>query len=61
MNLEKHRQAYDAAMKASKRKHPEAKRDQDGHCALCGYNWDEDIEAIGKHLCPPGYYYTTPA
>ncbi len=57
----KYRAAYDEAMEASKNPHPEATRDADGHCKVCGYNWDADIEALGKHLCPPGYYYKSPA
>ena len=59
-HVDKFRAAYDAAMQAAKKPHPEAERDKDGHCTHCGFNWDEDIETYGRHCCPPGFYWVNP-
>lgn len=58
MDLQKHQEAYDKAMKRSDRPHKDAKNDA-GHCSVCGCDWPDDPDYL-PHLCPPGFFYQRP-
>jgi hypothetical protein len=33
----------------------DAKRDEDGHCTVCGLPWPDRMETLEQHRCPPGF------
>lgn len=50
------RAEYEAAYESAKKPHPDAKRDNDGHCTVCGIEWPNALETDEPHLCPPGFH-----
>lgn len=54
-----YKRAYDDAVSAAKKPHPEARSDGDGHCVVCGLGWPES-EDDEPHLCPPGFFWKSP-
>ena len=33
----------------------DAKRDDDGHCTVCGIEWPDERLTLEPHICPPGF------
>lgn len=42
-------------MQALNRPHPDARRDEDGHCTVCGMEWPDEKLTLEKHICPPRF------
>ena len=41
-------------------KREDARRDEDGHCTVCGCSMDEWDETESDHICPPGFRIISP-